>query len=530
MPGQGEPPRHKPGNTGGTYNSDTPGDTRGSTMANTGGGVELLARVINNRVKGAAAPSGKTEDAGRTRRGIRGDRSVRGREWPRRRRVSHGSRRFSSRSGESRRSGPRRRRRRPASPCDAGDASDRGHRSHEAQAEAPAGAHRRAVRPDAAALRQRPRRRRAGSDEPRVRAATLSDQPGARRRDDAGHALADRAQGYYQQLDQTDAPIAGQEAAIGQLLSDKLGGNATAANTAIAASLKGAQDRAAADEAVRGQIGGSQTAGASSEAQQAGDVVTENTHAAQDAGTASTADFQQLATLARQSRQQAGGEAHTELLNRLANAGRVPGAAHRSRQERGCGDVEEPDGSASAGVREPDHPARVEHQGGRPAGADDARAAEARRGSPAVPGRPAGQVADRPGRSLGDEAGERREGAGQGERHQQVRGLQRAVARHEHEAALAAIRDFTKAAHVPGKGGKGGASAPSAHSVGIVTQVENARNDATTDPKLKNLSGAKLQQRYVKRGCRRCSRPQPSSSMTSGTSRRRRRRRSSGPA
>jgi hypothetical protein len=61
MPGQGEPPRHKPGNTGGTYNSDTPGDTRGSTMANTGGGVELLARVINNRVKGAAAPSGKTK-------------------------------------------------------------------------------------------------------------------------------------------------------------------------------------------------------------------------------------------------------------------------------------------------------------------------------------------------------------------------------------------------------------------------------------------------------------------------------------
>jgi hypothetical protein len=44
------------------------------------------------------------------------------------------------------------------------------------------------------------------------------------------------------------------------------------------------------------------------------------------------------------------------------------------------------------------------------------------------------------------------------------------------------------------------ASAPSAHSVGIVSQVENARNDAMTDPKLKNLSGAKLQQRYVKRG------------------------------
>lgn len=58
MPDQGEP--HKPGNTDGTYNSDKPGDTRGSTMGNTGGGVELLARVINNRARGATAPSGKT--------------------------------------------------------------------------------------------------------------------------------------------------------------------------------------------------------------------------------------------------------------------------------------------------------------------------------------------------------------------------------------------------------------------------------------------------------------------------------------
>jgi hypothetical protein len=57
MPDQGEP--HKPGNTGGTYNSDKSGDTRGSTMGNTGGGVELLARVIRNRARGAAAPSGK---------------------------------------------------------------------------------------------------------------------------------------------------------------------------------------------------------------------------------------------------------------------------------------------------------------------------------------------------------------------------------------------------------------------------------------------------------------------------------------
>lgn len=63
MPDQGE--AHKPGNTGGTYNSDKPGNTRGSTMGNTGGGVELLARVIHNRSRASSkAPKGKTDTTG----------------------------------------------------------------------------------------------------------------------------------------------------------------------------------------------------------------------------------------------------------------------------------------------------------------------------------------------------------------------------------------------------------------------------------------------------------------------------------
>jgi hypothetical protein len=134
-----------------------------------------------------------------------------------------------------------------------------------------------------------------------------------------GTALADRAQGYYQQLDQAQAPIAGQEAAIGQALNTSLGTNASTGNAAIAASLKAAQDRAAADEQVRGQIGGSQTAGASSEAQAAGDVIAQNTNTAQNQATASSADWQHLADLSRTATAAAGGEAHNQLLNRLAN-------------------------------------------------------------------------------------------------------------------------------------------------------------------------------------------------------------------
>jgi hypothetical protein len=56
MPDRGEP--HKPGNTGGTYNSSNPhGPTRGSTDPNTGGGVELLARVIGNQTRRVPAPA-----------------------------------------------------------------------------------------------------------------------------------------------------------------------------------------------------------------------------------------------------------------------------------------------------------------------------------------------------------------------------------------------------------------------------------------------------------------------------------------
>jgi hypothetical protein len=316
-----------------------------------------------------------------------------------------------------------------------------------------------------------------------------------------GTALADRAQGYYQQLDQTDAPIAGQEAAIGQLLSDKLGGNATAANTAIAASLKGAQDRAAADEQVRGQIGGSQTAGASSEAQQAGDVVTENTHAAQDAGTASTGDFQQLATLARQSRQQAGGEAHTELLNRLANQQ----AGYRGQLT----DLGKSEGAARSknltDLRQQAFENLITQRGLNIKAADLAaqttlgqqKLAEDRRQSQADR-----RVRLRIARDARLATKQANDAKAQGKANDINKyGISNAQwLGMSTQQRLAAIRDFTKAAHVPGKGGKGGASAPSAHSVGIVTQVENARNDAMTDPKLKNLSGAKLQQRYVKRG------------------------------
>lgn len=61
MPGQGEP--HTPGNTGGSYNSRDAGSTVGSTMPNTGGGRELLARVAGQQVRRVGAPSGmvKTE-------------------------------------------------------------------------------------------------------------------------------------------------------------------------------------------------------------------------------------------------------------------------------------------------------------------------------------------------------------------------------------------------------------------------------------------------------------------------------------
>jgi hypothetical protein len=141
MPGQGEPPRHKPGNTGGTYNSDTPGDTRGSTMANTGGGVELLARVINNRVKGCGRAVRQDEDADEPAVASAATAASGG---------------VSGRAGEGCRTDHADSARDPASPgaagraagaggwpCDAGDASDRV--THEGQAEAPAGAHRRAV-------------------------------------------------------------------------------------------------------------------------------------------------------------------------------------------------------------------------------------------------------------------------------------------------------------------------------------------------------------------------------------------------
>lgn len=316
-----------------------------------------------------------------------------------------------------------------------------------------------------------------------------------------GTALADRAQGYYQQLDQTDAPIATQEAAIGQLLGSKLSGNADTANAAIAAALKGAQDRAAADEAVRGQIGGSQTGLAGQEAQAANNVVAENTQAAQDAATASSADYQHLADLARQARQAAGGEAHNELLNRLANIQ----AGYRGQLT----DLSKTEGAANsknltnlrqqafnnlitqAGLNIKRDQLTADTALGQQKLAEDRRQAQADRRVRlriARDARVATQAAN-----AAKTSGKLDEVNKWGVSNRDWLAMSR-------KDRLAAIRDYTNATtHGKGKG-KGAGSQPTAHSVGIVSQVENARNDAKTDPKLRGLSGAKLQQKFVKRG------------------------------
>lgn len=320
-----------------------------------------------------------------------------------------------------------------------------------------------------------------------------------------GTALADRAQGYYGQLDRAAAPISAQEGAIGQLLNTTLGTNASSGNAAIAAALKAAQDRAAADEQVRGLIGGSQTAGASAEAQAANDLVTQNTQTAQNAAAASTADYQHLADLSRSATAAAGGEAHTELLNRLANQQ----AGYRGQLT----DLAKTEGAANSknltGLRQQAFENLITQKGlniktaqlradtalGRAKLTEDRRQ----------------KAADRRVKLRVARLSHRATITAQKARTRQQldtvnaygysnREWLRMGTRQRQQAIMAFKKQSTQATTRPKTGRAAGKKGPSAHSVGIVTQIENARSDAASDPKLTTLGGAKLQQKFVKRG------------------------------
>lgn len=318
-----------------------------------------------------------------------------------------------------------------------------------------------------------------------------------------GTALADKTAGYYQDLANREAGNVGQEAAIGQLLASTLSKNAATASTATTQAQTDADARAAADAQVRGVIGqpGVRTA---EETQAAQDRIAAEGQRATDAAASSTASYQQLADLAGRARAQAGGEAHTELLNRLATAqtgirqqladlGAQEGAS-RSKNLTDLRQQAYENLVTQRGLNIKQQDLDASTKLGQQKLAEDRRQAQADR-------RLKRRIA-RNARVATQAANAAKTGAKLDEVNKY--GVSnRDWLKMSRSARLKAVRDFTKASSRTKTAATGGAGQPTVQAQKMVSQVESGLADAQTDPKLRKyvkVAGPRLTKILTNRG------------------------------
>jgi hypothetical protein len=319
-----------------------------------------------------------------------------------------------------------------------------------------------------------------------------------------GTALADRGGGYYKQLADREAGNVAQEQAIGDLLKTALSGNETTASTAVQGGLDAANARATADAAIRGSLGGSQAAGAASEAQAAQDRIAGQGQISKDAGALSTQSYQQLADLAGKARQQAGGEMQQQLLNRLANAQ----TEVRAKQQDLAGQEGPARSKALTDLRQQAFENLITQEGLNIKSSDIQ--AQTALGQAKIKATATENAANRASReriaALGRQATRDASAA-------KAAGKANDVNKYGYSnaewltmsvrARQRAISDFTRQNTKDTTRPKTGGDQMSAQAQSMVTQVENAVSDTSTDPKLArhvNEKGPRLVQIFVKRG------------------------------